>query len=508
MDDCSFSASCDSDDPASVGENMHTLASAICRDSEDLATPGAGPLPQRAIVIGAGIAGLLAARVLADHYSWVGIVERDELPAAPVARKGVPQARHGHLMLVQGRRMLEHLFPDLDRELLGLGAVPVDWYSDVHWFGPGGWMAHSGSDRCFSTWSTSRDLLEFVLRRRVFSQDRIEVFARHEAIGLDVGERTGRVQGVRIQPRGHHGTPVASLRTLPADLVVDACGRTSRTPMWLDVLGYGTPQETEVNAFLGYASRLYRRPRGLAVPAWKVLVVSASPPACARGGIIMPIEGDRWIVTLMGAGRDYPPADDAGFLDFARSLRFSGIHDAIVDAEPVSPAYCYRHTENRFRHYEHMERWPGGFVVIGDAVCGFNPMYAQGMTVAAIAARLLERSVRARSDAQAVNPSFQRELATACAGPWAMATGADFLYPTTEGGARQWHTRLAQRYLDQVLALSAECPDVYHRMLHVMHMVDGPTTLFAPLVAMRVASRAGRRLLYAARQHLGEHMRS
>lgn len=482
---------------------MHRTMSAMHRSDLDNGTiprgpggHGSGPTRARAVVIGAGIAGLLSARVLSNHYAWVGIVERDALPAVPTARRGTPQGRHGHLLLMQGRRILESLFPGIHQELLGLGAIPLDWNTDVHWLGPAGWMARPDTDGDFSTWATSRDLLEFVLRRRLLSHGQIEVLDLHKAVGLEIDERAGRVRGVQILSGDHCATSVSLVHSVPADLVVDASGRSSLAPEWLDTLGYGRPQESEVNAFLGYASRLYRRQHDEVTSGWKMLIVSSSPPACSRFGAIFPIEDDRWIVSLMGAGRDYPPADEIGFLNFARSLRFSGVYEAMLGAEPVSPIYSYRRTENRFRHYERMNRWPDGFIVVGDAVCGFNPVYGQGMTVAAIAAQLLDSHLRARTARYAFNRSFRHELAMICNRAWTMATGADFAYPITEGGIRHWHTRWVQAYLDQVLALSTEHPDVYCRFLRVMHMVAGPAILFTPSVAARVMSRLVGQLLH------------
>jgi len=439
-----------------------------------------------AIVIGAGIAGLLTARVLSEHFTSVRLIERDELSDEPKARKGIPQGHYVHQMLMRGRCALEALFPGLEQELIDLGAVPLDWYGDLHWLGPSGWMTRS--EKGFATWSTSRDLLEFILRRRVLALDGIELLAQCDVLRLETDKQRARVCGVHIHNRSHEGL-LTSDAMLQADLVIDASGRSSHAPTWLAELGYDKPQETVVNAFVGYASRIYRAPQQQASSEWKALVIHSKPPTCARSGTIFPIEGGRWIVTLTGAQRDYPPGDESGFLEFARSLRSAALYDAIFDAEPISSIHQYRRTENRWRHYEKMREWPQGFAVVGDALCSFNPVYGQGMTVAAVTALLLQTHLRAKQNASALGPSFRRELVAVTANAWTMSTGVDFRYPGTEGAVLHWYTRLVQRYMDQVLCLAAERPDVYRRFLHVMHMMAPPTALFAPPVAIQVMTR-------------------
>ncbi len=436
----------------------------------------------RAIVIGAGIAGLLAARVLCDHFPRVCLIDQDELPATPQARRGVPQARHAHLLMVQGWRVLERFFPTLGAEIFDLGAIPLDWYADVRWCGPAGWMAAEGNG--FITCSTSRDLLEFALRRRVLADSRVELVTRHKVVGLDADAPRGQINAVEIM----ECRPDASARQrLTADFVVDASGRSSQSAKWLDDLGYGLPEEKVVNAFLGYSSRRYRRPAGAGAPTWKALIISAHPPDCFRAGGIFAIEQDQWMVVLMGGGRDYPPKNEAGFLEFARSLRAPELYQVLKDAEPVSPVYHYRRTENRWIHYERQAKWPAGLIVMGDAVCGFNPIYGQGMTVAALSAELLDKTLHAHAGLAKTTRSFQQQLAALCTWPWTMATGADLLYPTTEGGEHAWHTRVTQHYLDQVLMMATKYPDIYQRFVRVMNMVDPPSTLFAPSVAARMA---------------------
>ncbi|MBV9126363.1 MAG: hypothetical protein JO112_23690, partial [Planctomycetes bacterium] len=281
---------------------------------------------------------------------------------------------------------------------------------------------------------------------------------------------------------------------LEADLVVDASGRGSRAPQWLKALGYTPPEDTVVNAFLGYASRVYQSPPN--PPAeWKTLYLQSKPPVGKRTGLIAPVEGGRWMVTLSGRGGDYPPTDEAGFLDFARSLPSSMLYEAIRQAEPLSPIAGYRATENRLRHFERLARWPEGFVVLGDAACAFNPVYGQGMTTAALGAVTLDQCLRSQPAGPArvhdgLARRFQRQLAAVNVTPWLLATGEDHRYPTTVGGRPSRLTRLQQHYVDQVIRLSTRDPQTRLTFLKVLHLIQSPRALFGPRVLLGLLRQA------------------
>ncbi|AJC20315.1 NAD(P)/FAD-dependent oxidoreductase [Pandoraea pulmonicola] len=455
----------------------------------------------RAIVIGAGMAGLFAAHVLAGHFDEVLLVERDRLGDAPGPRAGVPQGHYVHQLLMRGRKTLEALFPDLGQTLLDAGAVPLDWYRSVRWLGPAGWLARA--EEGFVTWSTSRDLLEFEVRRRVLAHARVSVLTGRDVTGLHFDPVLGRVCGVNVRRRcgessantdeADGGCGADSVETLGAAFVVDASGRSSRAPTWLLAAGFEAVQETVVDARVGYSSRLYRMPKRSVWRDWDALVIHGRPPECLRSGTIFPIEGNRWIVTLTGAGGDYPPGDDAGFLAFAHSLRGLALHDAIAHAEPVSPIRRFRRTENRLRHFDEMAAWPAGFAVLGDAACSFNPVYGQGMTVAALSAVALDAHLahlRERRSAGEVPGSLalQRALARVAERAWIFATGVD-LRQTANQGMTHWKARFMQRYVEVLLAMAVHDEAVYRRFLRVMHMIEPPAALFAPSVAARVAWR-------------------
>jgi 2-polyprenyl-6-methoxyphenol hydroxylase-like FAD-dependent oxidoreductase len=445
-------------------------------------TPEARPA-DHAIVIGGSMAGLVAARVLADHFPRVTIVDRDRFPAEPLPRAGVPQSRHVHVLLLGGKRTLEDLFPGLDAALAADGAPSMDLLGEFLVLGLGGWNCRFPSPYVMRT--CSRPLLEWHVRRRLAAHPAIRFLEATRVVGLLADARTGRVTGVRVQPRGEESAPE---QALDAALVVDAGGRDSRAPQWLQALGYQAPRETIVNSFLGYASRVYEPPPGFQA-RWKGAMLVAKAPDNRRGGVLWPLEGGRWIVTLIGIAHDYPPTDDDAFLAFARSLRSPLIYEAIKDARPLTPIHGYRRTENRWRHYERLDRWPDGFVVLGDAACAFNPVYGQGMTTAALGAARLDRCLReARGDAGMAR-RFQRELARVIATPWLMATGEDFRWSTTEGGQRSLQMRLLHRYIDQVLILNTQSTTACATFSQVAHLIDPPASFFKPRMLTQVLGR-------------------
>jgi len=453
-----------------------------------------------AVVIGGSMAGLLAARVLADHFERVTVVERDRFPAEPAFRKGVPQARHVHVLLTRGSRALERLFPGVTAELAAAGAPAVDWTADLAVLMRGGW--HPRFPSGMVTRTCSRALLEWTIRRRVAARSNIRFLEACDVVDLLPDPSGAGVAGARLRWREAPPERLApeEREALRADLVVDASGRDSRAPRWLGALGYPAPAETTINSFLGYATRWYRRPAGFAAD-WKALLLSAGPPEGKRGGVILPVEGDRWFVTLTGGGRDYPPADEADFLAFARTLRAPTLYEAILGAEPLSPVYSYRRTENRLRHYERLPRWPEGFVVVGDAVCAFNPVYGQGMTVAALAAEALDACLAAqtaRGGLAGLAPRFQRQLAKVNEPAWLLATGEDFRYRETEGGRPGWTARLLHRYMDHLLLAAAQDPAVHRVFIEVIQLLQPPRALARPSIALAVLRHAARRWLALA----------
>jgi 2-polyprenyl-6-methoxyphenol hydroxylase-like FAD-dependent oxidoreductase len=438
----------------------------------------------QAIVVGGSIAGLVAARVLLNHFEQVILIERDELPDQvthhPQTRPGVPQSQQVHVLLVQGQRLLESLFPGITAELESGGAAVLDWFA--HWiaFGPHGWRPQGTSD--LQACACSRYLLEARIRQRLLQDPKFVLVQGCEVKELQYQSEFKTVTGVRLHRR-------KSERDVPdewlsGNLVVDASGRNSALPKWLAQLGYAAPQETIVNSFLGYSTRWYEAPTQLQRD-WQGVTVFANPGENSRGGVLYEVEGNRWIVTLAGMGRDYPPTDDVGFLEFARTLRNPILYDLIKQANPLSPIYGYRRTENRLLHYDRIAL-PDGIVAIGDAVCAFNPIYGQGMTTATLGAIALDRCLAKSGNGKGLTKRFQKQLAKVITTPWLMATGEDSRWSATVGARPSRVARWLQAYVDRVLLVGTTDEEACRIFLEVMHMVKSPIALLQPSLLLTV----------------------
>lgn len=435
-----------------------------------------------AIVIGASIAGLLAARALTDYFERVTLIERDALPESPDFRAGVPQAHHFHALLARGQTIMDSFFPGLSQELTREGAPLLDWGRTMRFFSGGHWTA--GYANGLVTNTVTRIRLEWEIRQRVAALPGVTFLERAEIECLLADPDTRSVSGVRVRLRDQQEE-----QDMSADLIVDASGRRSKAPEWLQSLGYEAPEETLINAYVGYATRWYEAPTNT---DWTALVVASNPARGElRGGGVFRVEGNRMLAMMGGMNKDYPPTDEAGFLDYVRSLPTPALYEAIRDAKPVSTIYGYRYDGSRRRHYERLTRRPERFILVGDAVCSFNPIYGQGMSVAAIGAEVLrsllqEFATAGRRDLIGFATTFQERLGSAVNDAWIMATGEDLRYPGTEGKRPGAFVRLVQRYTDQVVKACAADPTLARRFHRVMNMVDRPQALFQPAVGWRV----------------------
>ncbi|BAW79802.1 monooxygenase FAD-binding protein [Candidatus Nitrosoglobus terrae] len=431
-----------------------------------------------AIVIGAGIAGLLAARVLADYFKRVTIVDKDIETHTPTPRKGVPQGQHSHLLLAGGISALVQLFPDLLTDLKNHGSVLVDASTQVQWFQHGCWKLSSG--RKIEVYSQTRPLLEWCLKHSLASQYAIQFLSTSSVINLQTTPDKQRIIGVQVRSKDDGG-----IKNIAADLVIDASGHGSKSPFWLEKLGYPRLKEAKVGIYLGYGSRLYQPPLNFK-PNWKLLAIYPQAPLSTKFGVIFPVEKDRWLVTLGGVLRDYPPEDEQGFLQFAQALDHPSIYQAIQNATPLTPVAKYRLPTYTRRYYEQLREFPENFLVIGDAICNFNPLYGQGITVCALEANALNTCLQqANEDLSQLSQKYFKKAAYIIDHAWEMATIADFFYPKTEG-KRPWGHLLIGWYNTQIFQLSAYDPKVATTFYEVIHFLKSPTALFHPYILTKV----------------------
>ena len=418
----------------------------------------------RAIVIGGSMSGMLAARVLADHFAEVVLFDRDAFPQPGENRKGVPQGQHAHALLASGRQILERYFPGFKDELYGQGALKGD-YQRVRWFDNG--VYHTRFDG-LEALVISRPRLEAHVRARLSALPNVRINDRRdvEAPAADAG----RVTGVKV------GDDVIS-----ADLVVDASGRGSQSPAWLEKLGFPRPPEEAVRVDLGYTTRIFqRKPDHL---KGDIAVICPSAPPAKRGGVALAMEGDRWMVTLFGMLGDHPPNDDRGFLEFARSLPAPDVHEVIAQAEPLTALIPFKFPQSTRRHYESLARFPGGYLVFGDAVCSFNPIYGQGMSTAALQAAALDKCLTA-GDAELAKRFFAAASKVIDA-PWTMAVGGDLRYEDVDG-PRTGMVKFVNWYIGKLHIAAAGDPAVARAFHRVANLLDPPPSLMQPAIAFRI----------------------
>jgi len=428
---------------------------------------------QHAIVIGASMGGLLAARALSDFYETVTVLERDHFPEQDVPRKGVPQGRHAHGLLARGREVIEALFPGWTDEVVASGGRRGDIAADVRWIGHGVSLKTAPSDLLGLL--ASRAVLEGHVRRRLFKLANVRAIAGASVQGLIASEGNSAIRGVRVRIEG------GPEQAMSADLVLDASGRGSLSPAWLEELGYIRPEEEKIEIGIGYTTRLYRRrPTDL---GGKVAVVVAGSGPNWRNGAMLYQSDDCWIVSIGGYFGDAAPDDAQMFAAYAGSLPTQEIHDIVAHAEPLSDFASYNYSANLRRRYERLARFPENYLVFGDAVCSFNPVYGQGMTVAAEEAVLLQTALRANGADLAKR--FFSSASVAIDTPWDIAVGNDLRHPQVQG-ARPAKVKFINWYIGKLHLAAQHDTHLANAFLRVANLKAPPPSLLHPAIVARV----------------------
>jgi 2-polyprenyl-6-methoxyphenol hydroxylase-like FAD-dependent oxidoreductase len=437
----------------------------------------------RVVVLGGSMAGLLAARVLVESFREVLLIDRDQLTGVTGYRRGVPHGRHAHGLVARGQQILEAQFPGLTGELTAAGVEPGDFSSDIRWYF-NGQRLQPGRSGLLSVPAT-RPVLEYHVRERVQALPRVTFLERCDVLGLMTTLDGKRVTGVRIQRQA-----TDTEESLLADLVIDTTGRGSRTPAWLAELGYQRPEEERVKIGLAYTTRHYELrsdPFGD-----ELAIIPVATPTHPRGAFFYRIPGtrNRIELSLTGVLGDHPPSDPDGFLAFARSLPVPDIFEAIRIAEPLDDPVTFRFPASVWRHYEKLSRFPDGLLVMGDAVCSFNPVYGQGMSVAALESLTVRRHLQHGALPQAI--PFFADVAKDIRSPWDISAGGDLGYPGVEG-RRTPKIRMANAYMARLHNAAVHDAELTNAFIRVAGLVDPPPALMRPRTALRVLRHSVRR---------------
>jgi len=448
----------------------------------------ASRLGEHAVVIGGSIAGLMSARVLADYFERVTILERDHIGPQPSVHKSTPQGNHLHTVLIGGLQVLSGLYPGFSEKLHSMGAVPVRLTTDFPIYRPDG-VAFSltGSvkaprDLGIQLYSQSRGLLEHCLRHCTLASPNIS--AECDASVARLLETKARVEGVSYK---YHGEP----RSLRCDLLVDCGGRGSHAPRWLTEMGFRVPEETVIGVDFAYSSTKFhiRSDEG---KLDRCALFGGPPPEFTRGGALVQIENDVWQVSLAGRFGDYPPQDETGFMSFAEGLPTPKLYEVIKDAERVDQISHFRFPTSVLRHYERLPSFPERFLVLGDAISSFNPVYGQGMSSAALQARALGRILEERANSsqglEGIAAAFFPRAAEVITTPWTLAANFDFAFPQTTGTRSSTPSEIA-RYFLALDALTAEDIEIHKILVEVFGLARPLSALWDEPVRSRVLAR-------------------
>ncbi len=429
----------------------------------------------RAVVLGAGMAGLFAARALTTRYAEVVVVERDDL-AGDGVRKGVPQGRHAHALLARGYELLEVLFPGLHRELADAGVSTCDLAGELRWYFGGHRLrqAHSG----VASLNAMRPTVEAHVRRRVAALPEVSFRTGTAVQGLEFADGGKRVVGVRLSGPG------AEPEVLPSAVVVDATGRGSRLPVWLGEQGYRRPAEERVPIDLAYTTRTYRLADDPYGTDWSINSVAS--PRNPRGAFFARHPGGIAQLSLTGMLGDHPPRDEKGFLEFARSLDAPEIYESVRRAEPLDDPVTFRVPASVRRRFESLDRFPAGLLALGDSVCAFNPVYGQGMTVAVMEAAELMTQL---ADGEPDPLRFFGAIAPVIDVPWGMSTSGDLTFPGVPG-KRGLAVRLGNAYMARVHTAARHDGRFTAAFFRVAGLVDPPQTLMRPGMVLRLLRAA------------------
>ncbi|OBF30277.1 oxidoreductase [Mycobacterium sp. ACS1612] len=416
-----------------------------------------GRTTKHAVVIGASLAGLCAARVLSDCYERVTVYERDELPDAPAHRSAVPQDRHVHLLMARGAQEFESHFPGLLADMVADGVPILENRPDCIHFGAAGHVlgTHHRLQSEFTAYVPSRKHLEWQIRRRVKAIDNVDV--------VRAGVREPRFDATRQRVTG---VLLDSGDAVEADLVVDAAGRGTRLPAWLAQWGFERPREDVIYVGIGYATHQLRIPDGLI--AEKVVVAGASREQPLGLGMLY-YEDGTWGLTTFGVGKVEPPHDFAGMCALADQIVPPHVAAAIRRGEPIGEVALHKYPASRWRRYDKLSRFPAGIIPFGDAVVSFNPTFGQGMTMTSLQTGHLRRLLQ--TPAADLEREFSRAAAKTTFPVWTMNAIGDLVLHRATGPTPWWYPMVGNLF-DQFLGAAETDPVLAEWFLRRFSLLD------------------------------------
>ncbi|HHT7154863.1 glutamate synthase [Bacillus thuringiensis serovar andalousiensis] len=431
----------------------------------------------KAIVIGGSMAGKFAAKALSTSFKEVIIIEAGERWDGKSLRKRVPQSNHPHVLLKGGENAIEELFPNITNELIEAGSIINNFTRDLKWHQFGLWkQPFIGEVHMIQQ---SRPLLEWHIQKRIHQISNITIKYETLVKGLLVDAKLNKVCGVKVKY-----LETNTQEEVHADLVVDASGFGSKSIEWLREYEIKV-QEEKVRIDLFYATKMFKLKENEELDCCNMLM-SPSFPDNPYGVLIQTIEDNRYFVTFSGYANEKAPQTDDEFYDFAENLSISNVTDFLNKAEGITDIKTYKIPYQVRRRFDLVNNVPEGLLVIGDAQCRFDPVFGQGVSVAAMEAHQLQLLLHDRKQLdKTFTQQFYKKAATIIETPWDMTTTEISRHPqlkrelTTKQKFQLWYTK-------QIYRLSASNSDVYIRLVRVMNLIRSPFHLFHPKVLLSV----------------------
>ncbi|MCM2532401.1 glutamate synthase subunit beta [Neobacillus pocheonensis] len=439
---------------------------------------------EKAVIIGGGISGKLAARVFSDFFQEVIILERDQEPEGPFPRKGAPQGEHIHALLQAGEFGHEKLFPGITEKFYSTDAIKINSTKDLAWFHHGVWKLRFDGE--YTTTLQSRPHLEWHIEQFIKKIPNVTVLYNQVVKNYLYNEEENRIVGVeKIDD-------ISSIKTLTADLIVDASGVSSLSTSWLNKRGIHIPDE-KVQIGLSYISKSFQLPESPARD-WAIKIVYPNPPHEKIGGTISKVEGNRYIVTLSGYHNEVNEKQvlkiNSGFIELTKKLPNLDIYQEIKDASPLSSTSIYRVPHIIWRKYEKVKNLPDGLLLIGDTLCRIDPVFGQGMSIAILEALVLKKLLQDhRHTHPKITTTFHKQAAKIISPIWNMVITEDFRYPETTG-RKPYGLFIQQWYAKNIFLLSSQNQDIYNSFIQVMNLVRPITILMLPRILKSVLKRA------------------